>query len=161
MNIDPEVPDGNRPTPERSIVARLAFWLMNRIGLNRDGLTTFAEQLLTSFQVGLLVIDPDNRLWYATLDAIDPEDNQVAALVRLSIHPPKGNCTVRRGMVDDEVRNEEVTFVKASSSSATDSDLLLTYSFPLLLTLQENLDLFREFARNELGRLRAPSHSVG
>ena len=34
-------------------------------------------------------------------------------------------------------------------------DVLLTYSFPLLLSVEQNLQLFREFAGNELGRLRA------
>ncbi len=106
------------------------------------------------FESGVSVTHDGAGQWFATLDVIDIEDNQVAALVRLSRVRPEGTREVLRGMVDVEERNRKLFADRSSSSPLTDADLLLTYSFPLLLSVDQNLRLFREFAANELGRLR-------
>jgi len=132
----------------------MAAWFLRQVGLQSDELGVFTDRLLTAFQSGLPVNHPADGQWYATLDAIDSEDNQVAAVVRLSRRRPDGTRKVRRGMVDVEERNRTLFAEPTSTASPASSDLLVTYSFPLLFSLERNLELFREFAGKELGRLR-------
>lgn len=154
MGTEFEVPDGNRPRSEGTGIGRLAGWLLGLVGLNTSSLDEFADRLAVAFRSGLEVTHPASGVWFATLDAIAPEDNQVAALVRLSSERPERPREVRRGVVDVEERNRELFAEPARVALPADEDLLLTYSFPLLLSLDQNLELFREFAGNELGRLR-------
>ena len=58
-------------------------------------------------------------------------------------------------MVDVEERGRKLFAESGAAFPSSDADLLLTYSFSLLLSFDQNLELFREFAGNELGRLRA------
>jgi hypothetical protein len=154
MTTEFDVPDGNRPQSEESAIARLAGWLWDLAGRSRGGLSEFSDRLLAAFRSGVSVTHDAAGQWFATLDVIDPEDNQLAALVRLSRVRPDGTRDVRRGMVDVEERNRKLFADRSSTSSPTDADLLLMYSFPLLLSVDQDLQLFREFAANELGRLR-------
>jgi len=147
--------DGNRPPSEASAVARLTGWLLDLVGLNPSGLAAFTDRLVAAFRTGLPVTHSVAGQWFATLEAIDPEDNQVAALVRLSRHRPEIPREVRRGMVDVEERNRVLFAEPAPLPPSADADLLLTYSFPLLLSHDQNLELFREFAGHELSRLRS------
>ncbi len=155
--MDPgfEIGDGNRPPSTESAVARLVAWLLSRVGLNPGGGRVFADRLSAAFRSGLSVNHPADGPWFAALDAIDPDDNQAAALVRLSHRLPETPREIQRGMVDVEERNRELFAESASTIAPEDADLLLTYSFSPLLSLDQNLELFREFAANELGRLRA------
>jgi hypothetical protein len=117
-------------------------------------LDELAENLIGSFQNGMTICHPKGGEWFATLDAINPADNEVASLVRLSLsrsQPPK---EVLRGMTDIEERGRELFTKPFRSHASENDDLLLTYSFPGGVPYQQNLDLFQEFARNELLRLR-------
>jgi hypothetical protein len=155
MDTELELLDENRPPSEETGLGRLAGWLLGLIRRNPDGLRAFADHLVAAFRPGFEVGHRASGAWFATLDAIDPEDNQVAALVRLSRQSLKTNgpWEVRQGMVDVEERDRKL-FSEPDESVGADADLLLTYSFPLLLSLDQNLELFREFAGNELSRLR-------
>lgn len=154
MDTEFELPDDNRPQQEAAGLGRLFGWLLGLVGLNSVGLGAFADRLAAAFRPGLEVAHSVPGTWFATLDVIDPEDNQVAALVRLSRRRPEAPQEVHRGIVDVEERNRKLFAEPASDAPRADADLLLTYSFPLLLSLDQNLELFREFAGNELGRLR-------
>ena len=100
MNSGFEVYDGNRLPPETSVLARLAGWLLGLVGLNPVGLGAFAEGLLAAFRSGLAVTHPVAGQWFATLDAIDPEDNQVAALVR--------QWSAEAGIQQRQISSEEI-----------------------------------------------------
>ncbi len=154
-----EVGDGNRPPSTESAVGRLVAWLLSRVGRDGGGPRAFAERLSAAFRSGLPVSHPADGQWFATLDAIEPEDNQAAALVRLSHRRPEAPREVRRGMIDVEERGRKLFAQPTSTPAAADADLLLTHSFSPLLSLDQNLELFREFAANELGRLRGKAAS--
>jgi hypothetical protein len=159
MDTGFDVGDGNRPPRVTSALAKLVGWLLHLVGPSPRGLGELTEWLLAAFQRRLPVSDPEAGQWYATLDAIDPADNQVAAWVRLSRnHPPKV-VEVRRGLVDFEEPNQGLYPIPAEVPQGEDHDLLLTYSFPILLSNDKNLELFRELAGNELRRLRMEAAS--
>jgi hypothetical protein len=62
-------------------------------------------------------------------------------------------------MVAVEQRNRRV--FAEPTAAAGESDLLLVYSFPLLVSLDKNLELFREFSGKERGRLRGTAPGKG
>jgi hypothetical protein len=61
-------------------------------------------------------------------------------------------------LVAFEERGRKLFAAPASASRPGDVDLLVAYSF--LLLLEGNLRLFREFAANEIGRLQGISGEV-
>lgn len=143
------LPDGEqRASP---ILARLVGRLLALVRPESGGLTVFADKLEAAFSNGIEVSHPVAGTWFSTLDTIHPEDSQVAALVRLSHDRPDAPRPASRGMVATTHEQRELTV------PPPDADLLVTYSFPLLFSVERNLDLFREFAQNELGRLRSGS----
>lgn len=145
-----------RPQLEEKWLVQLTNWVRSLVGRKPRELVAFTDRLVTAFQLGIEVTLTESGPRFATLDAIDPGDNQVAALVRLSRNRPKENRSeIRRGMVDLEERDRELFTDSSSAASVEEGDLLLTYSFPLLISVEQNLDLFGEFARNQLIRLRA------
>lgn len=111
--------------------------------------TAFADRLAAAFGTGVEVSHPQAGTWFATLDAIHAEGSQVAALVRLSHGRPQAFRPVARGPMTIAHEQRELTV------PSPDADLVLTYSFPLLFSVEHNLSLFHEFAHNELGRLRS------
>jgi hypothetical protein len=141
------LPDGEHRTSP--ILARLVGRLLALVRPEPGGLATFSDRLAAAFSDTVEISHPLAGTWYATLDTIHPEDNQVAALVRLSSSRPAAPRPVARGTVAISHAQRELT------TPAADADLLVTYSFPLLLSVERNLSLFREFALNELGRLRS------
>jgi hypothetical protein len=141
------LPDGEQRTSP--ILARLVGRLLALVRPEPDGLATFSDKLIAAFSAGVEVSHPLAGTWFATLDTIHPEDNQVAALVRLSDSRPEAPRPVTRGTVAISHAQREITI------RSPDADLLVTYSFPLLFSVERNLSLFREFAHNELGRLRS------
>lgn len=162
MSTGFERPDGFPPPGKDTALGAVAGWFLGLVGLNPQGLGAFAGQLAAVFRPGFPVTQPAAGTWFATLDAVDPEDNQVAALVRLSRHKPSDpRPDPRRGMVDVEEEERELVVQTEPAGPPAGADLVLTYSFPLLFPLDRNLELFREFAGNELGRLRADPAAKG
>jgi len=122
----------------------------------------FADELTAAFQPGFEVRHPTlGTTWFATLDVIDSCDNQVAALVRLSRQPAQQQKSVRRGSVF--LPEQELVSTPGGSQQGSDAneDLVLRYTFPLLFTVRHNLKLWKEFAANELGRLRDGEGTTG
>ena len=85
IDTSAEVHDGNQPLKEETALARFAGWLIRQLELNSDGLPVFTDSLLKAFRPGFPISHPFAGEWFATLDAIDREDKQVAALIRLSV----------------------------------------------------------------------------
>src|SRR5438093_2975701 len=75
MDTELDIPDGNRPASEKSSIWRLAAWFLRQVGLQSDDLEGFTNRLLAAFCPGLPVNHPAGALWFATLDAIDSDDN--------------------------------------------------------------------------------------
>jgi hypothetical protein len=157
MDTGAEIRDGFRSSKEETALARFARWFIRRLERNSDGLPVSTDSLLQAFRTGFPITHLVAGKWFATLEAIDCEDNQVAALVRLSRLSPLAPAEPRRGMVALEERGRQLFVAPASANHAGNVDLLLVYTFPLLLPLEKNLSLFREFAGNEIGRLRGAS----
>ena len=157
MKLDAEFNDGNQPLKEGTVPGRFLIWLLRQLVGESDDLADFTDSLLNVFRPGYPVTHPTAGQWHATLDAIDPEDSQVAALVRLSRQRPPAPREPRTGIVTFGERGRELFAEPASVNGPGDMDLLLTFSFLLELPLEENISLFREFASNEIGRLRATS----
>ena len=145
--------DRNLPG-EGTALGSFANWLRDQVRPNAETLRLFTESLLKTFGPGLPIHVRGAGHWYATLDAIDRGDKQVAALVRLSSHRPTKTQEPRTAFVAFEERGRTLFDHPKSASLPADLDLLLTYSFPIVVSVEENLDLFREFATNELRRLR-------
>jgi len=152
MEDNLDVLDGNRPAEESSAVAQFVAWLLRMIRSKPEALAGYAEQLKGSFESGLAVIHPNEGKWFATLDEFHAEDNQVAALVRLSQSRPLKRREVREGSLN--IGERDRTLFSEQPNRSADTNLLLRYSFPTILPLDRNLRLFTEFAMNELGRLR-------
>jgi hypothetical protein len=153
--------DSKLPRSDEKALGRLARQVRELVGQRPARLSKFALQLEAAFQPWLELTEPAPAEWFATLDVLSPHDNQVAAVVKLSHQRPSGDRTpkVRRGTVEVEERNRKLFAEPVPTASSANADLLLTYSFPLFLSLNKNLDLFREFASNELCRLRGESTS--
>ncbi|HEU4558737.1 MAG TPA: hypothetical protein VFS20_12845 [Longimicrobium sp.] len=145
---------------EGSAFSRVAGWLISLIGRHAAGLEAFADRLEAFFQPALVVTHPLAGTWFATLDAVLPEDRQVAALIRLSRHAPLQPRKALRGIIENEERERTLFAQPLPSAISQDQDLLLEYSFPQLFSPARNIQLFREFAENELGRLRATDLST-
>lgn len=143
------LPDGEQHTSP--VLARLAGRLLALVRPQPGGLAAFADSLVAAFSRGVQVSHPLAGTWFATLDTIHAEDNQVAAQVRVSRTRPEIPRPVTRGTVAIAHEQRELTV------PSPNADLVLTYSFPLLFSVERNLKLFREFAHNELGRLRSGS----
>lgn len=141
------LPDGEQRT--NPILARLVGRLLAFVRPESGGLAGFADKLIAAFGNGIEISHPLAGPWFATLDTVHPEDNQIAALVRLSPGHPGAPRPVSHGIVATVHEQRELTI------PAPDADLVFTYSFPLLFSIERNLSLFREFAHNELGRLRS------
>lgn len=141
------LPDGEQRTSP--VLARLVGRLLGLVRPEPGGLAAFADKLIAAFGDGIEISHPLAGSWFAALDTIHAEDNQVAALVRLSPGRPDASRPVSRGMVTT-MHEQRVLTVPAPNA-----DLVLTYSFPLIFSVERNLALFREFAHNELGRLRS------
>lgn len=156
MHAEAETSGRGIPGGEGNAFRRAAGWLISLIGHYSAGLEVFAERLEAFFQPALVVTHPLAGTWFATLDTVWPEDRQVAALVRLSRHAPSEPRRPLRGMIENEERDRPLFVRPLPSAVSRDDDLLLEYSFPQLFSPNRNIQLFREFAENELGRLRAP-----
>lgn len=143
------------PETTQKHVAKLAGRLLSLISPHREGLDEFTEHLTAAFRHGVAVNHPGAGIWYSTLEVIAPEDNQVAARVRISRSASTGPRDPERGMIDLEERGRILFAEPIPVASSLDDDLLLRYSFPLVFSLEKNLKLFRKFASNELGRLRS------
>ncbi len=154
MDTRSDAHDANQPAKDDSPLTQLVGWVLHQIGLKSDAHSAFTDSLLRAFQPSLIVHHPKMGEWFATLDAIDPADNQVSALVRLTRQQPVQPREVRTGMVAFEERGRKLFADPTSPSRLGDADLLLSYSFTPLFSLDDNLKLFREFATNEIGRLR-------
>ncbi|HTU20936.1 MAG TPA: hypothetical protein VMG10_22985 [Gemmataceae bacterium] len=160
MDMRGDVHDANQPAEDEPALNRLVSWVLQQIGLKSDGLPAFTDALLRAFRPAFRIPHPDAGEWFATLDTVDPQDNQVAALVRLSRQQPREAREVRSGMIAFEERGRKLFAEPASTNCPADSHLLLAYSFVLVFSLEDNLRLFREFAMNEIGRLRGTSETV-
>jgi hypothetical protein len=122
----------------------------------------FIDELTAAFQSGFEVQHPTlGTAWFATLDVIDPSDNQVASIVRLSRQPAQQQHSVRRDSVFLPEQERVSTPADSRQGSNLGEDLVLRYTFPLLFTVSRNLKLFKEFATNELGRLRDGEGTTG
>jgi hypothetical protein len=136
--------------------------LLGYAGFGQRSVDEFANELTAAFQPGLEVRHPIlGTTWFATLDVIDSGDNQVAALVRLSRQPAQQQQSVRRGSVLLPEQERVSTPDGSRQGSDPNEDLVLRYSFPLLFTVGRNLKLWKEFAANELGRLRDGEGTAG
>jgi len=160
MDMRGEAHDANQRATDEPALNRLVSWVLQQIGLKPDGLPAFTDALLRAFRPAFRIPHPNTGEWFATLDTIDPQDNQVAAVVRLSRQQPRETREVRSGMVAFEERGRKLFSEPASTNSPADSDLLLAYSFVLFFSIEDNLKLFGEFARNEIGRLRGTSETA-
>jgi hypothetical protein len=152
MSTHNVLPDGEQRTSPA--LARLVGRLLGLVRPASGGLASFTDSLISAFGNGVEITHPRAGTWFATLDTIHAEDSQVAALVRLShgrpgTPRPESPRPVTHGMVFIAHEQRELTV------PPPDADLILTYSFPLLFSVERNLRLFREFAHNELGRLRS------
>lgn len=141
------LPDGEQRTSP--VLARLVGRLLALVRPEPGGLPAFADKLVAAFSNAVEVSHPLAGTWFATLDRIHAEDNQVAAQVRVSRSRPGVPRPVARETVTLMHEQRELTI------PSPEADLVLTYSFPLLFSVERNLKLFREFAHNELGRLRS------
>ena len=148
--------DADKPAPpEDETLTDLARWLRGLVSGPVDGLEGFTSRILAVFAEGLPIQHEQAGVWYASLETINPADNQVAARVRLSRRRPDGREPVSRGVVSLGQRGRKLFADRAQPTNKADADLVLVYSFPAAFTVERNIDLFREFAGNELGRLRA------
>jgi len=136
--------------------------LLGYAGFVQRNVDQFADELTAAFQPGFEVRHPTlGTTWFATLDVIEPGDNQVAALVRLSRQPAQQQQSVRRAAVFLPEQERVSTPGGSQQGFDPNEDLVLRYTFPLLFTVTHNLRLWREFAANELGRLRDGEGTTG
>jgi len=136
--------------------------LLGYAGFVQRSMDQFADELTAAFQPGFEVRHPTlGTIWFATLDVIEPGDNQVAVVVRLSRQPAQQQQSVRRASVF--LPEQERVSSPGGSQQGFDpnEDLVLRYTFPLLFTVRHNLRLWKEFAANELGRLRDGEGTTG
>ncbi len=144
----------NQPPPEDPGFLQFLHWAISLFGFGSGRLRTFINSLVTAFKAGLPITHQTGGEWFATLDRINPEDSQVAAQVRLSRNRPALPQKVPAGVLQFEERGRKLFSKPLPETHTPDADLLLIYSFWLMVPLEENLKLFREFALNEVGRLR-------
>ncbi len=152
--------EGSHPTGREPTLTRVLEWVRQQIGLQSDPLLGFTEGLLSRFRTGIEIPHPCTGTWFATIDALNSRDEQVAAVVRVSRNrstPPKD---VSGRMVGFGQRGR-IRFAEPVGAQAIDADILLAYSFMPLFSLDGNLRLFVEFVTNEIGRLRGkPSEEI-
>lgn len=136
--------------------------MLGYAGFVQRSVDEFTDELTAAFQRGFEVRHPTlGTTWFATLDAIDSGDNQVAALVRLSRQPAQQQQSPSRGSLLLAEQERVSTPDGSRQGSDPNEDLVLRYTFPLLLTVGRNLKLWKEFATNELGRLRDGEGTTG
>jgi hypothetical protein len=145
---------GNPAKGDEPALTRLVEWVLRRIGPRSDPLRDFTESLLSRFRSGIPISHPDAGVWFATLDAIDSRDKQVAAVVRVSRTRPTEPKEVPVRVAGFGRRGRKLFDEPAAAPQTNDADILLSYSFMLLFSLEDNLRLFGEFVTNEIGRLR-------
>jgi hypothetical protein len=141
------------PRREGNALTRAAGRLRSLIGGGSARLESFTRELEESFQPALVITHPLAGRWFAMLETLEPEDNQVGAVLRLSRHAPPEPRKPVRGTAENEERDRELFARPVPGARSSDDDVVLAYSFPLLLSAPRNVQLFREFATNELGRL--------
>lgn len=144
----------NQATGDEPALTRVVEWVLQQIGLQSDPLRSFTESLLLSFRAGIPISHPEAGTWFATLDALDSRDKQVAAVVRVSRKQPTQPKEVSGRAVGFGQRGRKLFAEPVAVSQTNDADILLSYSFMPLFSLDENLRLFSEFVANEIGRLR-------
>jgi hypothetical protein len=152
---------GNQPTGDEPALTRVVEWVLQQIGLQSDPLRSFTESLLSRFRSGIEISHPDAGMWFATLDAFDSRDKQVAAVVRVSRKQPTQPKEVSGRVVGFGQRGRKLFSEPFAASQTNDADILLSYSFMPLFSLDDNLRHFDEFVTNEIGRLRGkPSEEI-
>jgi len=140
---------------DRSRFVKFFRWLFELGQRGPRDLAKFAKDLKIQFERGVEVHDRQSRTWFATLDAIHADDNEVSTLVRLSRHRPEAAHEVRNGPISFEERGRRVYATPGEIGLDSRNDLVLMYSFAMFDPLPDELKVFREFAQNELERLRS------
>jgi hypothetical protein len=152
MGADPNSHSGdNWPNEDamfRSFLSRLSELRAN------DVLSSFADKLVAQFAHGLSVRHPKQGTWFATLDAVLPDDNQVTARIRLCIHKPSEPKMPEFKNPLSDNRSRKPFQDEAFTAPTKTTDLVMVYCFLLVLSVDDNVRAFQEFASNELGRLR-------
>lgn len=138
---------------------RLVAQLRSLIRRYGAGIEAFSARIEARFRPWLPIMHPVAGIWCATLDALSPEKNQVHVLVRLSHSIPVAGPVPLRRIPEDEERDRVLFAEPVPAAPSSEDDLVLAYSFPMFLSEERNVELFEEFARNELGRLRSPGSS--
>ncbi|HET7464533.1 MAG TPA: hypothetical protein VFJ82_24955 [Longimicrobium sp.] len=151
----------DRSTPRREGVslARLAGQVRSLLRRFGGGGEPFTTRIEAKFRPWIEITHPEAGRWFATLEALSPDKHQADALVRLSRAVPAAAHAPQRTIPEDEERDRVLFATPVPAAPSTDDDLVLAYSFPMFLSEEHNVRLFEEFARNELGRLRAPGSS--
>jgi hypothetical protein len=134
-------------------------WAALRLALLSGGpAEKYVTPLLTAFGPGVEVPTDGGTKWMAAVDRVDLEGRQVAMRLRLM---PRARWQEQGAGAGDQPRHLVSRPARGKplprrelGPPRKDADLLLHYSFPTALPVNDNLSLFLEYAGNELRRLR-------
>lgn len=160
-----------RPTaqPRAGVIARLSApfrrWrLLAQLGADGPSAEAYRSQLVEHFGTGLLIPTPGGLSWVAVLDHLDAEDRQVSVRVRLMPHSRWHELLVRGGHRAPTVERPDPSAPlprRRLGLVGGPSDLAVQYGFPTGVGLEQNLALFREYAGQEVARVRPASLQPG